>query len=251
MRGRKIVFRLILVGAIYFYGVMGLGGQKELEDEISGLKQENLRLRQELAELSSKLELLLSRISELEKEVKELKDRNLVSGGSLKEEDLGATVIKIKPEAKNPAPVIKSEDKTIIIIDEDKKQAPDKKGAEKAQGVIEEVKKLLAEKKYGEAENLIKSGLKEKPSALVSCQLQFYFGECLVFSGKNLEGAKAYLGVGERYPVCELAPEAMFKAGEIYERAGDKKQGKKVFKELISLYPFSKYANLAKERIGE
>jgi len=251
MRGRKIVFRLILVSVIYFYGVGGVGGQKELEKEISGLKQENLRLRQELSELTSKLELLLSRISELEKEVKELKERNLFQGGSLKEEGLGATVIKIEPEAKNPTPVIKSEDKTIVIIDEDKKQVPSKKSAEKHQGMIEEVKKLLAEKKYGEAESLIKSGLKEKPSAPVSCQLQFSLGECLVFSGRNLEGAKAYLEVGNRYPACELSPEAMFKAGEIYEQAGDKKQSKKIFEELISLYPFSKYANLAKERMGE
>jgi len=41
----------------------------------------------------------------------------------------------------------------------------------------------------------------------------------------------------------------LFKAGEIYEKLGKKDEAQKIFQDLVSLYPFSKYANLAEEKL--
>ena len=42
----------------------------------------------------------------------------------------------------------------------------------------------------------------------------------------------------------------MFKAGEIFEKT-DKNKSRKVYEDLISLYPFSNYANLAGEKLKQ
>jgi len=122
------------------------------------------------------------------------------------------------------------------------------RGAEAKPGSLDEVKKLIASKQCREAEARIKSRLAQKPREKEACPLYFYLGEALSLCGRPAEAGTAYLKVGDSYPACELAPGAMFKAGELFEKS-DQDKSRKVFEDIVLLYPYSNYANLAEEKL--
>jgi len=115
---------------------------------------------------------------------------------------------------------------------------------------LAEVKKLIDQKQYPKAEDLIQSELAKNPSAKDSCALYKYLGDARAKSGKDKSAVDAYLLVSDKYPACDLAPESMFKAGELVEKT-DKNKSKRIFEDLISLYPFSNYANLAEAKLKD
>ena len=128
--------------------------------------------------------------------------------------------------------------------------AEEKKPDGAAAPSLDEIKKMMDKKDYASAEKAIKDRLAEKPSEKEACELRYYLGESKSKSGKSTDAAAAYMYISDHYPACDLAPGAMFKAGEIFEKT-DKNKSKKVYEDLISLYPFSNYANLAAEKLKQ
>jgi len=104
------------------------------------------------------------------------------------------------------------------------------------------------EKKYSQAEAAVKERLKANSSEAETCGLYISLAEIRTKAGNSAGSAGAYLELADHHPTCDQAPEAMFKAGEIFQKS-DKNKSKKIFEELISLYPYSNYANLAEEKL--
>jgi len=215
---------------------------KDMEAEIQALKEENLKLKQQIQELNAKIDLLVSRIEKLEAEKSPAKpldsfeEKPVVGNNNL-------PVIKIEPNPSQPVA------KVIEIIDEDKKNSASQAKAEPKKDVVADAKKLIQDKKYAEAEKLIKDRLSQKPDAKEACNLLYYLGEAQAGLGKSPDAAKSYSELADKYPACEYSAEALFKSGELYEKMGDKDKAQKLYQDLISLYPFSKYASLAEEKL--
>lgn len=250
---RKGFYTIIFLGLglmVSSFALNSAGGRslKELEAEIRVLKEENLKLRQQIEELNSKLDILLTRIEKLEQanqaQVKPADSFEEVGvSGKKIQTNTNLPVIKVEPDPRQP------QAKVIEIIDEDKKK---NSGAVKSAGnqdVVSEAKRLIGDKKYQEAEALLQARLGQKPSGVEACNLLYWLGTAQLGLGKNGEAIKSYQELSDKYPACELAPEAMFKTGEIYEKMGNKEQARRIYQELVSLYPFSKYANLAEEKL--
>ena len=224
--------------------------KNELTQELAQLKEENLKLKQQIEELNLKIDLLLSRIEKLEKtlagqarssdsfEEKQILPKEINPGTNL-------PVVKVEVKAEEQGQGTK---KVIEIIDEDKKKEIE---IEKMNNTIEEAKKLIANKKYAEAEKLIKTRLQVKVEPKEGCSLYYYLAESQSLMNKNTDAVKTYIDLSDKYPVCEYASEAMFKAGEIYEKMGEREKARKLYQDLRSLYPFSKYANLAEKKLKE
>lgn len=216
---------------------------KDLEAEIQALKEENLKLKQQIQDLNAKIDLLVSRIEKLEAENKSpvkpldtFEEKPVLGNNNL-------PVIKLEPKPAEPVA------RVIEIIDEDKKKSGSQPKAEPKKDVIAEAKKLIQDKKYAEAEKLIKDRLSQKPDAKEACNLLYHLGETQASLGKSADAAKSYSDLADKYPACEYSPEALFKSGELYEKMGDKDKAQKLYHYLISLYPFSKYATLAEDKL--
>ncbi len=221
-------------------------GTQTVEEQIQELREQNLKLKQQIEELNAKLDLLLSRMEKLEQANSAVKPADTFEEKPIATEGKGPAgnlqVVKVERTPEKTGPLV------IQIIDEDKKKAEPVK-VEPGKDSVAEAKKLITAKKYLEAEKLIEDRLNHKPEAKESCQLLYYLGQSRAQSGKGPEAAKAYLELSDRYPACELAPEALFKSGEICEKMGEKGNARELYQELVSLYPFSKYANLAQEKL--
>jgi len=222
--------------------------KKSVEEEIQALKEENLKLKQQMEELNAKLDLLLSRIEKLEQAGKFTKSSDSFEESPIAPKEIqggnNLPIIKVEPKPGSP------EVKVIEIIDEDKKKNEAESGkVVAAKDVVGEAKKLMEARKYAEAEKLIQDRLGQKPEAKESCPLYYYLGETQSRAGKSAESARSYLEVSDRYPACEYSAEAMFKSGELYEKMGEKDKARKIYQDIVSLYPFSKYANLAAEKL--
>jgi TolA-binding protein len=112
---------------------------------------------------------------------------------------------------------------------------------------LDDIKQLIDKKQYAEAEKEIKARLANKPKEKEACPLYAYLGDTRAKEGKAADAAAAYLKVADLYPACDLAPGSMFKAGELYEKI-DKNKSLKIYGDIVSLYPYSNYANLAEEK---
>jgi TolA-binding protein len=129
-----------------------------------------------------------------------------------------------------------------------KTNPPETKPAEAKAASLDDIKKMIEQKQYAQAEKEAKARLLQKPGEKEACPLYFYLGEARSGAGKGGEAAAAFLKLADLYPACELAPEAMFKAGELYEKT-DKARSRKIYEDIVSLYPYSNYANLAEEKL--
>jgi len=148
-------------------------------------------------------------------------------------------------ESKNPeGPVITREKSSPA----EKKASPEAKAQEVKSASLDDIRKMIEQKQYAEAEKEAKARLLKKPKEKEACSLYFYLGQARVGVGNRVEAAAAFLKLADLYPACELAPEAMFKAGELYEKT-DKNKSRKIYEEIVSLYPYSNYANLAEEKL--
>jgi TolA-binding protein len=273
-KGQYRLLGLLLVIALLLPGKWLFSKEpdkKSLEAEIQELKDENQKLKQQIDDLNAKIDLLLSRMEKLEKNGAAAKSGAGTAPAIIKEDNLGPTVIKI-PTKNSDEPVVRmevqknkspSDPKTMIVIDENKKSdeakaktapppaTPSTQTGKQGKALLDEAKGLMDKKQYAQAEKVLKDRLAQKPAAPEACSILYNLGNCRSLAGKSGDAAAAYKDLATRYPTCDLAPEAMYDEGDIYYKTGNADKGKKVMEELIALYPFSKYANLAESRIKQ
>jgi len=256
-----------------------------VKEENARLKQEIDDLNAKFDLLITRLDQLEKTIAELKnqnlaaKKPEPIKEENIVakepaSNDNTKESAPNLPVVKMGPAPEKPSPpqtkkvISFGDDKNNpnnpkIMIKEEAGKAPAKpadknkvtelKIPESPKAEAEplsdpEIKKLVDEKKYSQAEAAVKGRLKANPSEAEACGLYISLAEIRAKAGNSAGSAGAYLELADHHPTCDQAPEAMFKAGEIFQKS-DKNKSKKIFEELISLYPYSNYANLAEEKL--
>jgi TolA-binding protein len=292
MRSAKFhaaLFAVLLIGVLPFSSALAAKKDDKTKqpqgDELGELREENARLKQQVDDLNSKFELLVSRLDQMEKTIAELKNQvaSTPRPAPIKEEPVAVTA-SAKPEFSvrqpEPKPGKPDQSKTmkVITFGDDKnnpnnpkiviKEEPargskpadknkvtelkvPKESAPEAETLPDqEIKQLLADKKFSQAEAAVKARFKEQPPEAETCVLYVFMAQARTGTGNKTGAADAYLALANRHPTCEQAPEAMFKAGELWQKS-DPKKSEKIFQELVSLYPYSNYANLAQAKLNK
>lgn len=257
----------------------------QLKEENNRLKQEIDNLSAKLDLLITRMGMLEKTVAEIKnpnleaKRQEQIREESIVSKEpppveKNKDTTPNLRVVKIEPEPQKPGPprtqkvISFGDDKNnpnnpkITIRNEasappakppDKNKVTELKVPGNSPAAAEtlsddEIKKLADEKKYGQAEAALNDRLKEKPPEKEACGLYMSLAEIRGRAGNAVGSAKAYLELADRHPTCDQAPEALFNAGELYQKS-DQNKSRKLFQDLISLYPYSNYANLAEEKL--
>lgn len=83
--------------------------------------------------------------------------------------------------------------------------------------------------------------LTQSPDTGIAARAGLALGDALVQSGKKTDAVSAYLRVAFLYDHPEIVPECYWKAIEILAEQGERDQAERHMKELMRLYPDSKY----------
>jgi len=86
----------------------------------------------------------------------------------------------------------------------------------------------------------------KKRRDIFNVSAQLGIAQCLEELGRYTEAADSYLKVQREHPEDPIAADALFGAGRAYQLAGDLKQAESAYQDLITRYPESRQANLAK-----
>jgi TolA-binding protein len=76
----------------------------------------------------------------------------------------------------------------------------------------------------------------------------YFLGES--WAGENPDSAAAaYMEVARRYPTSSRAPGALYKLGLLAERGGDRTAARAFYQRVLTSYPRSEEAALAREKL--
>jgi tol-pal system protein YbgF len=91
--------------------------------------------------------------------------------------------------------------------------------------------------------------LKRFPDSELAADAQFYIAESYAAEGANLRADTAYAAVVTRYGTSPRAPTALYKRGFLAQKGRRLTTARRLYNELISRYPDSDEAELARERL--
>ncbi|MBN2654699.1 MAG: tol-pal system protein YbgF [Nitrospirae bacterium] len=169
-------------------------------------------------DISSERELLLSRITGLENEVKDMKTRL----------------------ASNPEPSKAAE-----------KQSEEKPAVVDPQQLYDDAQIAMEEKKYSEARKNFEIIARDFPENQLAPNAQFWTGEAFYAEKKYEEAVLAYEAFLKKYPKHDKARGAMLKQGYSFIELNDKKTAKVILERLIEKHPTSKEAKAAEKKLAD
>lgn len=108
---------------------------------------------------------------------------------------------------------------------------------------------LLEPSQPDEAAALYKAAA-EQSNGAVGARARFRLGRLYESKEQYEEAAREYMRVAILYLDPELAPEALWRAGQCFERRGSAAQARKTYEELLRDYPESEQAGKAKQRLA-
>ncbi|MEO0293752.1 MAG: tol-pal system protein YbgF [candidate division WOR-3 bacterium] len=102
---------------------------------------------------------------------------------------------------------------------------------------------------YSEAISGFKSYLKVAPNSSLSDNALYWIGECYYAMGKMQEAVDTFNELKNVYPESNKVPTALYKIGLIYKEAKDLKTARMYFERVLTEFPNSPEANLAKTQL--
>ncbi len=230
---------------------------KDLRQKLYLLQNRSETLEQKLSGLQSIVEGIDERCRKIEKR----SDSDLRSQIALLQKDLNSTVTiqkenfaqikKILKELSSmidqinenyvPKSQFQSELKKIYALIE-KKTILSKSGAQ----LYKEARAAYKAHKYDEAKKLFEASAAKRYKPATS---HFYAGESCYYTKRYRCALEHYKKSASLYAKSSYMPTLLLHTAISLERIGDKKNAKKFYTNLIKLYPKSKSAQIAKERI--
>ena len=230
---------------------------KDLRQKLYLLQNRSETLEQKLSGLQSIVEGIDERCRKIEKR----SDSDLRSQITLLQKDLNSTVTiqkenfaqikKILKELSSmidqinenyvPKSQFQSELKKIYALIE-KKTILSKSGAQ----LYKEARAAYKAHKYDEAKKLFEASAAKRYKPATS---HFYAGESCYYTKRYRCALEHYKKSASLYAKSSYMPTLLLHTAISLERIGDKKNAKKFYTNLIKLYPKSKSAQIAKERI--
>lgn len=210
------------------------GISKDLQTLIGRFDESKYFIDKTLKDTASEMELLRSQINTLEAQIKELQ-------GRLSSKTDTDTKTKGKMEIKK-----------------DKKESEDAKLPETKEPEINDPAKMyeaayatFKDKKYKEAREKFEAFIKKFPKDNLADNAQFWIAETY-YAEEDYAGAIVeYDALLENYPNSGKIPTALLKQGNAFIEFGDKKAARGIFEYLMTKYPKSKEAGIAKKKLED
>ncbi len=248
------------------------GVRREVEKQTS-ISEEGRHLAQktdrEVTELQKELD---SRLKGIEEELKLVKARLGIAGPGTPEGKVGAA---LTPGTKTPAPA------EVSALPSEEGEVPPRAPAPKPQeqeapppkpevqakvpgGVLsppvplpEELEyhralsTLREKQQYDLARRMFEKFIKKYPLSELADNAQYWIGETYYVENKYERAILAFAEVQEKYKEGDKVPDAVLKQALSFAALGDKNAAKDLLRQLISRFPASPAAGLAKQKLGE
>jgi len=108
----------------------------------------------------------------------------------------------------------------------------------------------LTQGRYGLALSGYRDFLRRFPDSPLGDNAQYGAGECFFAQARFDSALVEYARVDERWPQGDRAPASLYKAGLCQERLGRTAESRRTFEDLITRFPQSGEAQLARDRVG-
>ncbi|AOY87472.1 tol-pal system protein YbgF [Marinobacter salinus] len=119
--------------------------------------------------------------------------------------------------------------------------AEERKAYEQIQDLIQN------QKKYDQAISQLYEFIDKYPEGDLTVNAYYWLGEVYLVKPQLEQAKQAFTVVATRYPDHRKAPDAVFKLGVTLDRLGDKQEAKRRMQNVISDYPDSSAAELARK----
>ncbi len=114
--------------------------------------------------------------------------------------------------------------------------------------IFKEAKELFRKKRYSDAKRYFSHLIKNHYKPATS---NYYLGEIAYMSGRYKDAIAYYKRSASLYDKSSFMPTLLLHTAISLQRIGDKEQAKEFYNSLISLYPESKAASVAKKRLSK
>ena len=226
---------------------------ERLERRISGLSEMLMQLdalKRENSELRGQVELQNHTIESLKRRQRDLYidiDQRLsqLQGNS------PTTAVPVTPTAKVLPPPAPTTVEPKPVVHKEVRQATTVTSSEEKE--YQDAFKLLspAEKRYPEAIKALTAFLKKYPQSRLADNAQYWLAEANYVSQNNAAALEEFQKLIEQYPNSPKVSGALLKIGYLQAAAGKKELAKKALNEVISRYPGSSAATMAKKRLQQ
>ena len=108
---------------------------------------------------------------------------------------------------------------------------------------------LVKAKDFDKANQAFSAFLRKYPSSQYAANAQYWLGE-VSLAKNDLKGAsQAFAMVAQNYPKHAKVPDSLFKLADVEQRMGNAEKAQGILRQLVSQYPDSSAAQLAKRQL--
>ena len=229
---QKKLMMAVLGAALGFFSSGCIATSREminLRDDISQLQGKINDLQQNQADLSVKMDYLVSKLDPLSAQLQETQSRMVLLGQRLDDMESGMT--------------------TRMNMLSEKMSGSALPATPSPSQMYQAAYADYSAAKYELAAKGFAMYLGKYPASEMAPNAQYYLGECY-FSQKDLENSlQSFQGVQKRYPKSSFIPAAMLKEGLTLELMGKATDASHTLGALVKAYPGSPEASIAREKI--
>jgi len=109
--------------------------------------------------------------------------------------------------------------------------------------------RFLKDRRYDKAVSEFQGFLRTYPNSIYANKAQYWLGEANYVQQNYVVALADFTKVIARYPDSPKRPDAMLKMGYIYDTVGKKEKAIKILSDVVSQFPNSTAARLAKKRL--
>ncbi len=215
----------------------------EMMMQLDALKRENSELRGQVELQNHTIEALKRRQRDLYIDI----DQRL----SQLQNNSQPAAAPVTPTAKVLPPPAPPTAETGPVVHKEVKQASTVTSSEETE--YQAAFKLLSpsEKRYPEAIKALTAFLKKYPQSRLADNAQYWLAEANYVSQNNEVALQEFQKVIEQFPNSPKVSGALLKIGYLQDAAGKKDLAKKALNEVVSKYPGSSAASMAKKRLQQ
>lgn len=108
---------------------------------------------------------------------------------------------------------------------------------------------LVKNRDFDRAQQAFGAFLRKYPSSQYAGNAQYWLGEVSLAKGDLKGAAQAFVTVGQLYPKHSKVPDALYKLADVEQRMGNTEKAQGILRQLLSQYPDSSAAQLAKRQV--
>lgn len=208
-------------------------------------KSRNIReLERAVVDLERKVEEITLQLAKLSEKVKEYEKT-----ASLTDSGLGEETITEEKIAGDEAAVPTAGDETVAKDTAEDTKVDEAKG-EDPQALYDTALREILNRNAEKALPLFIDFVGRYPKHELTDNAYYWIGECYYSMKKYGLALENFMIVNQKFPESGKAPDALLKMGYSYVELGDKARAREILADLISKYPDSAAADLARKKIN-